>query len=98
MTYAEYRAMRDRVYELIDEALAKGQQERLDGAAWLLPLIVTLTSTLVAMRRCGSPVTLDTLLTAIKEHYDAAATMQIPTLEELKESLNKTMTFERTLH
>ena len=95
MTYTEYRAMRDRVYELIDEVLAKGQQERLDGAAWLQPLIVTLTSTLIAMQRCGSPVTLESLLEAVKEHYDAAVMFTLAP-EELKESVAKPV--ERTLH
>ena len=96
MTYTEYRAMRDRVYELIDEVLAKSQQERLDGAAWLQPLIVTLTSTLIAMQRCGSPVTLESLLEAVKEHYDAAAAMLALTSEESKES--SITPVERTLH
>ena len=96
MTYTEYRAMRDRVYELLDEVLAKSQQERLDGAAWLQPLMVTLTSTLIAMQRCGSPVTLGTLLAAIQEQYDAAAAMLALTSEESKES--SITPVERTLH
>ena len=84
MTVDEYAAQRDRVFQLIDEALAKAQAENLSGASWLVPLASTIASVLTAMQRTGSKVTLDAVIAQLKDAHQTLVSMPVPTQEQLE--------------